>query len=45
MWLPRPGKVKVEYLTPVTPDRFASTAGQLSRQIRALIESHLEARR
>jgi 1-acyl-sn-glycerol-3-phosphate acyltransferase len=41
MWLPRPAKVRVEYLKPVTADQFASTALELSRQIRALIASRL----
>jgi 1-acyl-sn-glycerol-3-phosphate acyltransferase len=41
MVFPMPGKVRVEYLPAITPDRFENTAAGLTRQIREAIESRL----
>jgi 1-acyl-sn-glycerol-3-phosphate acyltransferase len=42
MWFPRPGKVRVEYLAPITPESFDATPQALTARFRSAIEERLD---
>jgi 1-acyl-sn-glycerol-3-phosphate acyltransferase len=41
MWLPRPAKVRVEYLKPILPAEFPQTETELTERIRHAIAASL----
>jgi 1-acyl-sn-glycerol-3-phosphate acyltransferase len=44
MLFPRPGKIIVEYLTPIPKEKFPPTAAELMQNIREIMLGHLEQR-